>query len=116
MVVLDPKPSVLFLRFGASSMDFEVRAILRDVNFKGSVASELNHKIVARFAEEGIEIPFPQSDVRLRNLEVRAGTAPVAVPAAVPPPAPPPPPQERDADVASESHDDTDPEFREATR
>ena len=69
MVTKNPPPSVVFQGFGADSLNFEIRAVLSDINYGLSVKSELNHQITESFADNNIEIPFAQRDIWIRNPE-----------------------------------------------
>lgn len=60
LIMKNPAPYVLFKDFGASSLDFELRCYVKDINSGWTVPSELRYAINKRFIEEGIEIPFPQ--------------------------------------------------------
>jgi len=63
-----PAPSVLFRGLGDSSLDFELRCYLRDVDTMLSTQSDLLFRIYVDLSKAGIEIPFPQRDVNLRDL------------------------------------------------
>lgn len=67
-------PYVLFLAFGDSSLNFELRLFVRDIGQRLSVLSELNFAIEAAFREAGIEIPFPQRDLHIIPSRPVAGT------------------------------------------
>lgn len=75
MVLTTPKPQALFLNFGASSLDFELRAWIPDFSDRLTVRSELNQDIEAEFQLAGIEIPFPQTDLHLRSVAGEAASA-----------------------------------------
>lgn len=79
MVLKFPAPVVSFDNFGASSLDFTVRAYLADVNKSVSTATDLRLRIFKALKAAGIEIPFPQQDVHLRDLDfVKATVARLA--------------------------------------
>jgi small-conductance mechanosensitive channel len=62
-----PAPVALFLGFGDSSLDFELRAWTDDIDQSPNLRSELNLGIHRALAEAGIEVPFPQRVVRLKR-------------------------------------------------
>lgn len=64
----DPAPRARFRLFGASSLDFELLAWIRDPALRGLRVHELNIAIYKRFAAENIAIPFPQQDVYIKQL------------------------------------------------
>jgi small-conductance mechanosensitive channel len=63
-----PKPVVLFREFGDSSLNFELRVFLHNVDSRLGIISDLNFAIDKAFKEEGIEIPFPQRDLHVKSL------------------------------------------------
>lgn len=66
-VLSDPAPSVYFLEFGASSLNFTLVLWAKVFNQLWDVQDYVNTRVCERFAEEGIEIPFPQMDVHMRD-------------------------------------------------
>lgn len=64
----DPEPTVVFLGFGNSSIDFELRAWTAELTHRPNVfRGYLYHRIWDKFKEHEIEIPFPQRDLHLRE-------------------------------------------------
>ena len=59
MAVLNPPPVVAFMGYSLTQLNFEIRVILRDVNFGLQVRSDMNHRIIQRLAEEEIHIVAP---------------------------------------------------------
>ncbi len=59
MVLLSPPPAVVLAGFGADILNFEIRAIIRDVNFGTTTRSEINQEIAKRFLDEGIHTAAP---------------------------------------------------------
>ena len=79
LVVRYPAPFVVWQEFGSSSLDFELRAFVRDIGNGLQVRTDLRFAIFKAFKENGIEIPFPQQDVHIKaapeGLRLRAGKA-----------------------------------------
>ncbi len=67
-VLSRPVPQVIFREFGNSSLDFELRFYIRDIDRRLRTASDLRFAIKKAFDETGIEIPFPQRDVHIRDV------------------------------------------------
>jgi small-conductance mechanosensitive channel len=63
-------PWVLFLSFGESALMFELRAFITDIDCKMVVMSDINYSISEAFAQAGIIIPFPQTDLHIRSNDI----------------------------------------------
>jgi small-conductance mechanosensitive channel len=75
IVLKSPAPKVLFVNFGGSSLDFELRVWVADYDTRMQVVSELHQEIDRRFRELDIEIPFPQADLHVRSIDDSATAA-----------------------------------------
>lgn len=56
----NPMPKALFMDFGDSSLNFELRCFTASVLGRFDVSSELRFEINRRFKDSGVVIPFPQ--------------------------------------------------------
>src|SRR6184192_3945237 len=64
----DPAPSVFLEQFGDNSIDFELVAWSREMSHRPRrFRSDLNFAIAQKFREAGIEFPFPQRDLHIRD-------------------------------------------------
>lgn len=77
-----PPPQALFLGFGDSSLDFELRVWVRKVVDRPVVRSTLLTAIDRRFRAAGVEIPFPQRDLHVRSVQTELLEAARVSPAA----------------------------------
>ena len=60
-------PKALFMGFGDSSLEFELRVRILDIKKRYDVLSELNLGVNDAFIKEDIEIPFPQRDIHIKD-------------------------------------------------
>ncbi len=67
-VSAEPEARARFRLFGESSLDFELLCWIADPVDRGKVTHELNCGIYKAFAQESIEIPFPQRDLYIKEM------------------------------------------------
>ena len=66
-VLRDPPPKVQFLNFGDWSLDFRLLVWTNRPRLHTQIRSDINYRIDRLFRQNGIEIPFPQTELRLRE-------------------------------------------------
>jgi len=66
-ILKNPPPAVYFTQFGDSALIFKLIYYVEKKDLAFGIKSILHEKIIKLFRENGIEIPFPQSDVWFRN-------------------------------------------------
>ncbi len=64
-----PPPFVFFEAFGDSSLNFILFVYLANVTRSFAVRTDLRIAILKAFRKNGIEIPYPQTDIHLRDVD-----------------------------------------------
>jgi small-conductance mechanosensitive channel len=70
--VSEEDPIMLYRAFGASSIDFQVRLMVRDFRSQGPVRHAFIKRLHRRYGVEGIQIPFPIRTVIMDDGEPRS--------------------------------------------
>jgi len=67
LVLDEPEPSALFINFGDSSLDFQIRVFVADTDHRMKTKNDLHMALEKVMRENDIEIPFPQRDINIRE-------------------------------------------------
>jgi potassium-dependent mechanosensitive channel len=70
-ILADPTPKVQFLKFGDWSLDFRLLVWTNRPRVHTQIRSDINYRIEKLFRQAGIEIPFPQTELRWREGALR---------------------------------------------
>src|SRR5208283_5711242 len=74
-VLTSPGPEAFFMGFGDSALNFELRFWVMQESNTVRVKSEVALEVMQLFEKAGIEIPFPQRDLRVRSVDIDAAAA-----------------------------------------
>ncbi len=74
-ITTEPAPTVLFVGFGASSLDFSIRSWTNNFGDWVKIRSNLTVRVHDALMAAGIEIPFPQQDLHVRSVAPGAAAA-----------------------------------------
>ena len=66
-VLLNPEPTIQFLEFGDSALNFDLLVWINDASRQYFIRSDLNFAVVKAFQERDITIAFPQRDLHIRT-------------------------------------------------
>jgi len=69
LVLKDPEPSALLINFGDSSLDFEIRVYVAETDDRMITKHQLHISLINAMRENNIQIPFPQRDLHITNLD-----------------------------------------------
>lgn len=73
-VLGDPAPKVQFLKFGDWSLDFRLLVWTNRPRLHMQIRSDINYRIDKLFREAGIEIPYPQTELRIKQGSLQVDT------------------------------------------
>ena len=69
LVMADPAPAVVTTELGDSSVNLQLRAWVKTADY-WTVNGDLTNGIFNAYKKEGIEIPYPQMDVHLKQADL----------------------------------------------
>jgi len=70
LLMQHPPPGVVFENFGADGLEFSLTGVISDVSKADAARSDLRYRVLKAFRAAGIEMPFAQYDVHLRDLDL----------------------------------------------
>jgi len=68
LALKNPAPQALFLKFGESSLDFQLRVFIGNPENMPTLVDQLHQRIDTAFRNLGIAIAFPQRDVHIHSV------------------------------------------------
>lgn len=68
LVLAEPEPSVLFIGFGESSLNFSIRIFVSELANRLPATHDLHMRLEKALREHKIKLPFPQRDIHIRSV------------------------------------------------